>query len=220
MIQSIKSPKTEEIHQIVDEVSKVVPRNIDIHLFGLARLEAMRKFSDLGITSVDSASHLRRAWLGAKDNYWTVDGETYAAIRIPQPTKAQIGAIPGISDLEQNCLSRVREYDQGKVSLEMVLDELEKYDSLVMGDRKSMRKYYERTLLSKPWKKCPCDICKKDGVEVIIFRGNNRNRRRGFHNTFVFYQSLKRLLKDESFFFSKSHRNFERQLKSESSLLF
>ena len=31
------------------------------------------------------------------------------------------------------------------------------------------------------------------GVEVAIFRGNNRNRRRGFHNTHVFYQLLSRL---------------------------
>ena len=36
--------------------------------------------------------------------------------------------------------------------------------------------------------KCPCEVCKAAGVEVVIFRGNNRNRRRGFHNTYVFYR--------------------------------
>lgn len=32
------------------------------------------------------------------------------------------------------------------------------------------------------------------GVEVILFRGNDRNRRRGFHNTYVFYQRFRALL--------------------------
>ena len=26
-----------------------------------------------------------------------------------------------------------------------------------------------------------CDICRNWGIQVVIFRGNNRNRRRGFH---------------------------------------
>jgi hypothetical protein len=34
-------------------------------------------------------------------------------------------------------------------------------------------------------------------VEVAIFRGNNRNRRRGFHNTHEFYRLLGRLLAGE-----------------------
>ena len=39
----------------------------------------------------------------------------------------------------------------------------------------------------------------KDGIDVVIFRGNNRNRRRGFHNTYVFYQLLQRALAGERF---------------------
>jgi queuine/archaeosine tRNA-ribosyltransferase len=183
--------KTHEILKIVEEVSKVVPRSVDVHLFGLARLEAMRRFSDLGITSVDSASHLRRAWLGASDNYWTLEGEKYAALRIPQPKKKQIQDLPGIQQLEQKCLETVRNYAKGQAGLQETLNILEDYDARVMGNRKSMRHHYERTLLNEPWKKCPCDICKKEGIEVIIFRGNNRNRRRGFHNTYVFYSLLK-----------------------------
>jgi len=34
-------------------------------------------------------------------------------------------------------------------------------------------------------------------VEVAIFRGNNRNRRRGFHNTRVFYDLIGRILAGE-----------------------
>jgi hypothetical protein len=32
---------------------------------------------------------------------------------------------------------------------------------------------------------------------VAIFRGNNRNRRRGFHNTHVFYGLIGRILNGE-----------------------
>jgi hypothetical protein len=33
---------------------------------------------------------------------------------------------------------------------------------------------------------------------VVIFRGNNRNRRRGFHNTWVFYHLMQKVLAGES----------------------
>ncbi|EGV17224.1 hypothetical protein [Thiocapsa marina] len=48
-----------------------------------------------------------------------------------------------------------------------------------------------------PWKHCPCEICRRDGIDVIIFRGNNRLRRRGFQNTDVFYRPLQRALAGE-----------------------
>jgi len=169
----------------------------------------MRKFADLGITSVDSASHLRRAWLGARDNYWTMEGERYAALRIPQPSKKLIVENPNIKDLEQRCLDTVRKFDKGLISLDETLDILDAYDSIAMGNRKSMRPYYERTLLSEPWKKCPCEICKSDGIEVIIFRGNNRNRRRGFHNTYVFYSLLNKILNNDTYFMNDAQKLFE-----------
>ncbi|WP_020602249.1 tRNA-guanine transglycosylase DpdA [Spirosoma spitsbergense] len=215
---------TQNIVKIVEEVTKVVPRKVDIHLFGLARLSAMRTFSKLGVTSVDSASHLRRAWLGSNDNYWTVGGEKFAAIRIPEGGKSfrakRMIKEGGLSEekilsLEKKCLKAVRGYDNGEVSLSATLDTLDAYDQLITEDRKSMRKEYERTLSAKPWKSCSCDICQKDGVEVIIFRGNNRNRRRGFHNTNIFYSLLKRILTDEAFFFDKAHRLFELDSKAE-----
>ena len=39
-----------------------------------------------------------------------------------------------------------------------------------------------------------CTVCTEIGVEVIIFRGADRNRRRGFHNLAVFSQRLRREL--------------------------
>ena len=38
---------------------------------------------------------------------------------------------------------------------------------------------------------------------MIIFRGNNRNRRRGFHNTYVFYRMLQKAVEEGDLNFSK-----------------
>jgi hypothetical protein len=54
---------------------------------------------------------------------------------------------------------------------------------LQLGHHKEL---YREVLEKRPWEKCDCTICREIGIEVIIFRGNNRNRRRGFHNTYIF----------------------------------
>ncbi|EMC3067100.1 tRNA-guanine transglycosylase, partial [Salmonella enterica] len=46
------------------------------------------------------------------------------------------------------------------------------------------------TLGDRPWRKCECNICRSIGINVIIFRGAERNRRRGFHNIQVLYNRL------------------------------
>ena len=51
---------------------------------------------------------------------------------------------------------------------------------------------YREILEEQPWKKCPCGICKRIGIHVMLFRGAERNRRRGFHNVHVLYRRLRR----------------------------
>ena len=51
----------------------------------------------------------------------------------------------------------------------------------------------DATLADKPWKSCPCAICKELGIHVVLFRGAERNRRRGFHNLHVLRQRLDRI---------------------------
>jgi hypothetical protein len=46
----------------------------------------------------------------------------------------------------------------------------------------TLRDRYSRTLKDRPWQSCDCEVCRKAGVEVIIFRASNRNKRRGIHN--------------------------------------
>ncbi|MDL0118284.1 queuine tRNA-ribosyltransferase tRNA-guanine transglycosylase [Halobacterium salinarum] len=58
-----------------------------------------------------------------------------------------------------------------------------------VGDDNLLEEYQE-TLRERPWETCDCPICHEYGIEVCIFRGNDRNRRRGFHNTRRFYDEF------------------------------
>jgi hypothetical protein len=62
-----------------------------------------------------------------------------------------------------------------------------------VGDE-NHRDAYRELLRREPWTDCDCRICQEHGIEVAIFRGNNRNRRRGFHNTRRFYDEFERAL--------------------------
>ncbi|MEM2741930.1 MAG: tRNA-guanine transglycosylase DpdA, partial [Nitrososphaeria archaeon] len=176
--------------------TKIIPEYL--HFFGLARFALFPKFKELEELGVqvgfDSASFLRKAWLSSPTsqlNYLSLDGKGYTAIRIPfvsrevkdENTRLDASFISeNIIKLEQECLQKLRMYDRGEIDLESVLQALSKFNKAI-GGRPELIKYYKRTLEEKPWKKCDCPICKNIGIEVVIFRGNNRNRRRGFHNT-------------------------------------
>jgi hypothetical protein len=69
---------------------------------------------------------------------------------------------------------------------------LENYATSELIEDGDLLEGYRKTLRSRPWDRCDCPICEELGIEVAIFRGNNRNRRRGFHNTYRFYQQFKR----------------------------
>ena len=129
--------------------------------------------------------------------------ESFAALRIPEAGKSfrakRMNDHAGLDDasitkLEQAALKGVRKYAARKGSLDVALNALLEYDRFVTADRVDLSGPYKNTLEKRPWEQCDCSICRQDGVEVVIFRGNNRNRRRGFHNTYVFYRLLDRAL--------------------------
>lgn len=182
---------------------------IDLHLFGVARLEAVRSFRSLGITSFDSASPLRTAWLSSSKNYRDQNWNGYAAIRLPFLSRDH-----KFKKLVEQDLYSLEELEEREYLLKMMLNRFEQDNSrtpeeIVEGftclynefipKTPDRTKEYLRTLEAKPWKQCDCAVCTEAGIEVIIFRGNNRNRRRGFHNTYVFYKLLRKLLEDENF---------------------
>jgi hypothetical protein len=197
---------TTEILRILEAVHEVVPATIKIHLFGVARTKAISDFVKLGIRSVDSASYLRQAWMRLAQSYLTLNDE-YAALRIPESGKSfrakRMQNEASIDEkrarhMEKNALSAIRSLAKHECSVDACLNALLEYDQHVTSNRIDMTNLYIKTLTDRPWEKCECEICRADGVEVIIFRGNNRNRRRGFHNTYMFYRLAQRLLNCET----------------------
>ncbi len=199
--------KTEEIYAILEAVAPLLSQDIDLHLFGVARDREgpeMLHFRQLGVTSFDSASYLRRAWMSANTNYFTEDGGRYAAIRIspvyPSSPRVRsiladgIASFEQLQELERQALKVLRAYDKGELDLETTLETLLEIDQLEQYNYDQHEQLYRRVLEDQPWKRCSCEICRDLGVEVIIFRGNDRNRRRGFHNTYVFYKRFRKLL--------------------------
>lgn len=207
----VRTPTT-KIIQVLEKVHRVVPDDVAIHLFGIGRLQPLQRFASLGVCSVDSASLLRRAWMGTGQNYLTDKGELYAAIRIPEVGKSfrakrmvQDGRISleKAKQLEQEAMISLLGYDQGRCSMDTVLNAILELDQHITPDRPDNYNVLRCTLEDKPWEYCSCDICRKDGVQVIIFRGNDRNRRRGFHNTYVFYNLFQKALEGEKINFCR-----------------
>lgn len=197
----------EEIYEILANIAPILPEYMEVHLFGAARLDSIQTFNRLGVTSFDSTTFLRQAWMSAKNNYFTLDGNKYAAIRVPQanPSSRKIKnllesgqfTLEFLHELEQRSLNAIRQFDKGLLSIEDTLQTVLTYENIVNNNKKTNNEaLYTRVLEDAPWKKCNCEICRNVGVEVIIFRGNNRNRRRGFHNTYVFYQKLNEIKKN------------------------
>jgi len=177
------------IQAVQEEEQSKVP----LHLFGVNRPEFIETFAALGVTSFDSASRLRRAWMDGRRNYFFGD-VSFSAIRIPEArtlAKKRDLDEAEVRPLEQAALSALRAYAGYQCSLEGTLAAVLAYASLAGEVRERTRRDYWATLAARPWEHCPCAICGQIGIDVIIFRGNNRNRRRGFHNTWHLYQQLK-----------------------------
>lgn len=200
-----------DIRSTLEAIHPILAHGTSLHLFGVARMSILPDLIRLGVTSADSASPIRRAFLGTNaDNYWTVGGQRYAAIRVPEAKdgisqKRSIDSLyevqrrngislDSIRQMEQKTLKLLRDFEQERANLEETLTAVLQYERLY-GDRKrSQSKSYVNTLLDRPWRSCPCPICNQWGIEVILFRGHNRHRRRGFHNVYVFYQQMKKLV--------------------------
>lgn len=191
--------KTTEILASLEAIDKVRRADTRLHLLGITRTEQLDAFARMGVESFDSTSPLRQAFKDDKDNYYA-PSRTYTAIRIPQVEgnpKLQKRIMSGqvsqekARELEKACMVAMRRFDAGALDMKSTLDALQRYEELydANGDH---REVYREVLEDSPWKKCPCEVCKSIGHHVILFRGAERNRRRGFHNTWVFYKKLQK----------------------------
>ena len=182
--------KTPEILNCLAAVAEVRTAETELHLLGVTRVESMPAFADFGVTSFDSTTPLRQAFMDDKANYHTASGY-YNAIRVPQvdgnPSLKRSILAGDVSQteavaLERSTLRSLRAFDRGDASVKVTLNCVLAYEALVNSGKKSFAEQYERVLSEAPWKSCSCCLCRDLGVEIIIFRGTERNKRRGFHN--------------------------------------
>ncbi len=185
--------RTEEIIAVLQAIQVEIPPGTKLHLFGVNRPEHIDHFARLGVTSFDSASRLRRAWIDGRRNYF-LGNSAYTAIRVPEAlalAKRRNIDVAEAKRLERSALEALRAYDARAAGLDETLAAVLGYAELSGTVDARTRRDYWATLALRPWTYCPCHICVSLGIEVIIFRGNNRNRRRGFHNTWQLYRQLR-----------------------------
>lgn len=189
--------KTREIISSLLEISKVRLPQTQLHLLGIMREESVDEFAALGVASFDSTSAFRQSFKDDRDNYHT-SNRSYTAIRIPQTEgnarlKKSIEAGRIVQEdairLERQCMTALLEYAGGDGEAERILRLVREYGQ-VIGNRKDYAEAYGETLQDAPWKKCGCRICHDAGINVIIFRGSERIKRRGFHNLYAFRQRI------------------------------
>lgn len=181
--------KTREVLACLTQIERIRDPETELHLLGLTRVGAMREFAQLGVTSFDSTSPFRQAFMDDKNNFHTHDG-AYVAIRVPQvdgnPTLRRAILAGKVSQreaiqAERESLKALRGFDGTASSMRRALEALGKYENVAQV-KKPYLDAYERTLAAAPWNECGCSLCRRHGIEIAIFRGTERNKRRGFHN--------------------------------------
>lgn len=196
-------PRSDEfILEVLNEIYPLIKKSgVKLHLFGVLRKDCLKEFQKLKVNSFDSASYLRKAWLRSDNNYLGSDLNWYSAIRVPiidsinqeNELKDRGKNVVQLKRLQTDILKMLNEYDKGNNSiLDEMLNKIMKYDSSIDRAFEKTDKFeqsYRKVLESKIWKKCNCAMCKQAGIHIVVFRRTNRNKRRGFHNTYIFYHN-------------------------------
>lgn len=210
----LKSP---DIKRSLAAIRDAVPVSTRLHILGFAKAGDIDSFHGYDIASFDTTSPLIRAFKDAKQNYYLpgkgLDLRYFTSIRIPQAIenpKLQRSVKKGVfraEDLvrmESEALGLLRAFDRGKADLEETLRSVIAYNAPLVEEKPyedcldstkltQLAQRYRETLASRPWRQCHCAICQDAGVDVIVFRGSNRNKRRGIHNLGVYKNHIERL---------------------------
>lgn len=210
----LKSP---EIKLCLQAIRDVIPAATRLHILGFAKADDIDSFHSYDIASFDTTSPLIRAFKDAKQNYYLPDdGSTlryFTSIRVPQAIenpKLQRSVKKGafraeeLVRLEALALNSLRAFDRGEADLEETLHHVLVYSAPLVEEKPyedcqnsvalaRLAERYRITLTEKPWKQCSCKICQDAAIDVIIFRGSNRNKRRGIHNLAVYQDHIERL---------------------------
>lgn len=211
-----------DIHKILAAIREMIPEKIRLHLLGFAKADQLSEFKKYKISSFDTSSPMIRAFKDGRRNYYLPDGNGsiryFQAIRIPQALenntlkkKIKTGRFKQeeLLSSESRALGALRQFAKEETGLDETLQPLRDYSAFLFAkDENSeernaqildaLMKEYSITLMDRPWEHCHCKVCRDAGVDVIIFRSSNRNKRRGMHNLGVFYDQLERLRTNEA----------------------
>lgn len=207
--------RTPQIATALGAIRDAVPSHVRLHALGFGKSEDLDVLRFYNVSSFDTTSPLYRAFKDKVKNYYSLrpDGDVdyYTALRIPQAIdnldlirRAKRGRLNSdkLLALETHALAAVRAYGKNGGSVKETVKAVIDYGHYALWDEKvsdskneeRLRKFsnaYIRTLRDRPWDRCHCRICREIGVEVMIFRSSNRNKRRGIHNLHVFYASVR-----------------------------
>jgi hypothetical protein len=193
--------KTPDLLNVLESVGTVLQPGTKLHLLGVTRCDHIADFQRYGVTSFDSTSPFRQAFKDDRDNYYSLD-RAWIALRVPQVegnAKLQGRVRAGEIDqrrarrLEQAALKTLVAFDNGDATVDDAVTALRSYEALYDGKCDRSERYRE-VLEAAPWKACVCEICTSAGIQVMLFRGTERNKRRGFHNLYIFAERLQREL--------------------------
>ncbi|MDF0541198.1 tRNA-guanine transglycosylase DpdA [Sphingobium sp. H39-3-25] len=210
----LKSP---EIKHCLEAIRDAVPASTRLHILGFAKADDIDSFHSFDIASFDTTSPLIRAFKDAKQNYYLPGNDLtlryYTSIRVPQAIenpKLQRSVKKGtfraedLLRMEALALNTLRAFDRGEADLEEALRHVLVYSAPLIEERPyedcsgsvslaRLEERYRTTLKDRPWQECSCAICREAAIDVIIFRGSNRNKRRGIHNLAIYHDHIERL---------------------------
>jgi hypothetical protein len=192
---------TDEILSVLRAIEPTLGSDTHLHLLGITRVAHLAEFRRLGVTSFDSTSPFRQAFMDARDNYHDGD-RTWVALRVPPLDGARMRrwiALGRVDHdrarrLERAALETLVRFDRDEADVEEVVAALVAYESVHDPGRPSREDKYRDVLEARPWLSCGCRVCRDAGIQVMIFRGSERNKRRGFHNLDNFARRFARVL--------------------------
>ncbi|UWQ61921.1 hypothetical protein K3723_13780 [Leisingera caerulea] len=204
-----------QVRKALEAIRGAVGNDLSMHVLGFAKADEFESFRDLNITSFDTTSPLIRAFKDSNRNYYALKPgggiEYYSAIRIPQSiennrlkslAKQGVYSQEDLQTREHLALSTLRSYDKDDATAQDALEAIMGYSAPLLFGRddnfsdaekrkfEALRQRYKHVLEARPWKSCDCKVCREAGVEVIIFRASNRNKRRGIHNLQVYRKHI------------------------------
>lgn len=206
--------RIEDIDHALDAIRDAIPARTKLHVLGFGKTEHLDVLQSHKVASFDTTSPLLRAFKDGRRNFYSRDGEGkiqyYTAIRIPQAIdndkllrRAKRGRLDQdhLVTLEAKALTSIRGFGSRRIKAEKAVEDVLAYgryalwdDRLTNGDNEKrlnqLKGFYLETLVARPWENCKCRVCSEIGVEAVIFRSSNRNKRRGMHNLHIFYQFL------------------------------